>query len=192
MRHKAPPTQGVIIVHIESGLGNQMLSYCEYLALKKMNFDNDCYIETIVYDIPECNDVICQWNGYELDRIFHLNAPNIKSAIPPALWEKLMSEIRSSQFWLKNWNYPVYFTQAFNNIGLHLNNIRGDFEKPGESEKTVLSMPRYKKTFLFQYLNYLRKRYLSQPSKEIPKFPDLYVQTNEDIFTGQQLTFKYI
>ena len=50
------------IIHIESGLGNQMLSYCEYLAIKKMNPDDDCFIETIVYDIPECNDVICQWN----------------------------------------------------------------------------------------------------------------------------------
>lgn len=25
------------IVHIESGLGNQMLSYCEFLALKNTN-----------------------------------------------------------------------------------------------------------------------------------------------------------
>ena len=180
------------IVHIESGLGNQMLSYCEYLAIKKMNPNDDCYIETIVYDIPECNEVICQWNGYELDRIFHINAPNIRSALTSEQWEKLMSEIRSSQFWLRNWNYPVYFTQAFNHIGIPLRNIRGDFEKPGESSKTTLSIPRYKKTFLFQYLNYLRKRYLSKPSKEIPVFPDLFVQTSESIFTGQQLTFKFI
>ena len=35
------------IVHIESGLGNQMLSYCEYLALKKMNPEEEIFIENI-------------------------------------------------------------------------------------------------------------------------------------------------
>ena len=67
------------VVHIESGLGNQMLSYCEYLAIKKMNPNDDCYIETIIYELPECNDIICQWNGYELNNIFGLDAPNIKN-----------------------------------------------------------------------------------------------------------------
>ena len=33
------------VLHIESGLGNQMLGYCEYLAIKKANPDDDCYIE---------------------------------------------------------------------------------------------------------------------------------------------------
>ena len=60
------------IVHVESGLGNQMLSYCEYLALKSLHPEEDIYIETIVYDIPECNEVIKQWNGYELQRILML------------------------------------------------------------------------------------------------------------------------
>ena len=64
------------VIHIESGLGNQMLSYCEYLALKKVNPDDDFYLETIIYDIPECNDVICQWNGYELERIFGIKEPS--------------------------------------------------------------------------------------------------------------------
>ena len=66
------------IVHIESGLGNQMLSFCEYIALKMMNPEDDVYVETVIYDIPECNDIICQWNGYELNRIFGINAPNIR------------------------------------------------------------------------------------------------------------------
>ena len=78
------------IIHIESGLGNQMLSYCEYLAIKKMNPQDDCYIETIIYDIPECNDVICQWNGYELDKVFNLHAPNIHSIIDSNNWNQLI------------------------------------------------------------------------------------------------------
>ena len=78
------------IIHIESGLGNQMLSYCEYLAIKKMNPQDDCYIETIIYDIPECNDVICQWNGYELDKVFNLHTPNIHSIINSKNWNQLI------------------------------------------------------------------------------------------------------
>ena len=72
------------IIHIDSGLGNQMLSYCEYLAMKKMNPDDDCYIETIIYEIPECQEVVCQWNGYELNRIFGINAQTSShSLLPP-------------------------------------------------------------------------------------------------------------
>ena len=41
----------MIVLHIESGLGNQMLGYCEYLALKKANPNADIYIENIIYDI---------------------------------------------------------------------------------------------------------------------------------------------
>ena len=68
------------IVHIESGLGNQMLSFCEYIALKMMNPEDDVYVETVIYDIPECNDIICQWNGYESNRSLILGAfiPNIR------------------------------------------------------------------------------------------------------------------
>ena len=116
------------IVHIESGLGNQMLSYCEYLALKSLHPDEDIYIETMIYDIPECNEVIKQWNGYELKRIFGIDAPNIKDYFSPEQWQQIMHEVHASDFWDKNWNYPVYITYALRNAGLDIRNIRGDFE----------------------------------------------------------------
>lgn len=177
------------IIHIESGLGNQMLSYCEYLAMKKANPGDDCYIETIVYDIPECNSVICQWNGFELERIFHIDAPNIKSYFNDEVWQQVMADIRKSQFWLRNWNYPVHFTNAFRHAGLEVVNMRGDFEAPGASYKTTLSVPSYKKTFLFQYLNFLRKKHLRR-KPTTPYSPELFIQSEQNIFTGQQLTFK--
>ena len=176
------------VIHIESGLGNQMLSFCEYLAIKQSNPTDDCMIETIVYDIPECNEVICQWNGYELDNIFHLNAPNIKSFFSESQWSLLLTEIQKSRFWEKNWNYPVYFTQSFGKVGLELKNYRGDFEAPGATYMTPLSKPRYKKTFVFQYLNYLRRKIIAHPSPS--PSPDLFIHSDENIFTGQQLTFK--
>lgn len=67
------------VIHIESGLGNQMLSFCEYLAAQHANPYDKCYIETVIFDIPQCNDVICQWNGFELEKIFGINVPNIRA-----------------------------------------------------------------------------------------------------------------
>ena len=180
------------VVHIESGLGNQMLSYCEYLAIKKMNPNDDCYIETIIYELPECNDIICQWNGYELNNIFGLDAPNIKDHFNKETWERIIKEIRTTEFWLHNWNYPVYFTNAFRHAGIDLINMRGDFEAPGATYMTMHSTPRYKRTFLFQYANFIRKKYFHRPPKTIVQPNDLFIETDKDIFTGQRLTFKYV
>lgn len=176
------------IIHIESGLGNQMLSFCEYLAIKSVNPDDDCFIETIIYDIPECNEVICQWNGYELDKIFQLHAPNIKSILSDQQWKTLLSSIRESRFWEKNWNYPVHFTQAFKEVGIELKNMRGDFEAPGATYMTPMSKPRYKKTFIFKYLNYIRKKHITLPPAQ--PLPELFIHSDDNVFTGQQLTFK--
>lgn len=181
------------VIHIESGLGNQMLSYCEFLAIKKVNPGEDCYLETIVYDIPECNDIICQWNGYELERVFNIKDKNISSIIKDDDWKSLISDIRCSEFWLKNWNYPVYFTKAFNNIGVNLENYRGDFEALGETKKTTYGTPKYRETYWFRYANYLRKKYYKKSlSQNINYEEKLFIKTNKDIFTGQKLFFKYI
>ena len=184
------------IVHIESGLGNQMLSYCEYLAMKKANPHDDVYIENIIFDIPECNEVINQWNGYELNRVFGINAPNIRSCFDVVQWEKIMSEIRESRFWVleeHNWNYPVVFTRVFNNAGLNLKNIRGDFESPEmmkscQPNKKSLKY-RLRHTLPYYYLQAWKHR-CSVPLEEMDCRKQLFLATDEDVFTGQQLSFK--
>ena len=185
------------IVHIESGLGNQMLSYCEYIALKKMNPNDDIYLETIVYDIPECNDYICQWNGYELERIFGIKTPdNIKSIISSESWSILMKEIRESEFWVHNWNYPVVFTKAFKNIGIELENIRGDFDPnnniiTGQPEKKSLLQK-----LLSTKLGYTIKRHIQRIKEEkhiamFDKRDKVFHKSDKNIFTGQWLSLKY-
>lgn len=181
------------VIHIESGLGNQMLSYCEYLALKKMNPNDDFYLETVIYDIPECNELICQWNGYELERIFGIKAPqNIKSLFSEKEWQEIMDDVKDSKFWLKNWNYPVYVTKVLNRHGLLLKNYRGDFESPTTYRMTSYGLPRYRQTYLFRYLNYLRRKYIKRQKPEPKISPDeLFLKAEDDIFTGQKLLFKY-
>ena len=39
-------------MHMDSGLGNQMLDYVEYLAIRKMNPGKECYLENLIYELP--------------------------------------------------------------------------------------------------------------------------------------------
>ena len=179
------------VIHIESGLGNQMLSYCEYLAIKKCNPNDSCYIETFIYDIPECNEVICQWNGYELQRIFGIEAPNIKYILTESQITAVLDYIRETHFWLKNWNYPVYFTEAFKSVGIELVNMRGNFEASGEPRKTSINVPSWQKGYWFLYLNFLRHKYVKKNAVQIKDYrKDLFISTSDNVFTGQKLLFK--
>lgn len=184
------------VVHIESGLGNQMLSFCEYLALKKRNPNDDFYLETIVYDIPQCNETICQWNGFELDRIFHIQVPNIRTIIAPDDWDKLIKSITESEFWKRNWNYPVHFTKAFAKIGIELVNARGDFEDPNypvvhiAGKKTIKDL--IKNTRLYDCLRrYYRIWNREKLLADFNMMDELFIQSDKDLFTGQKLLFKY-
>lgn len=184
------------IVHIESGLGNQMLSYCEYISLKKVNPSDDLYLETVIYDIPECNEVTCQWNGYELGKIFGIQTPNIRSIISDEKWLQFMEEVKQSEFWKKNMNYPVYFTRAFSNIGIEVINTWGNFEESqfigDRADSTGLKQLKYRIKKSYPYL-WLRMWKLRQPI-ELSKLncqDELFPQTTENLFTGQKLKFKF-
>lgn len=187
----------MIVVHIESGLGNQMLSYCEYLALKYSNPHQEFYIETIVHEIPECNDYICQWNGYELDRIFSIDKPkNIKSLFSAEEWSEIISEIRESEFWIHNWNYPVVFTRVLNKHGLNLINERGDFD-PGNNIITGQSpKPTLLRKLKDSRLGYWCKRNMYRLFEKhhlalTDRSEQIFSSKEKDIFTGQWLCLKY-
>ena len=186
------------IIHIESGLGNQMLSYCEYLAMKSLHPDEDIYIENIIYDIPECNEVIKQWNGYELKRIFGIDAPNIRECFTEEQWERIMSDVYASDFWDKNWNYPVYITNALRNAGLDIRNIRGDFELK-EATKNVNMKEVSKRSFKERLIDTLFGEWLKRTYYGIHKQhfikrdnhqTDVFYEGCDNVFTGQWLSLK--
>lgn len=58
------------VVAILGGLGSQMLKYAFYLSVKE-NSNEKCYIDTTPFYMQN------MWNGYELNRIFGINAPDI-------------------------------------------------------------------------------------------------------------------
>lgn len=187
----------MIVIHIESGLGNQMLSYCEYLSLKYANPQQDFFLETIIYEIPECNEYISQWNGYELDRIFGIDSPkNIKTLFSEGEWRDIISEIKATEFWRHNWNYPVAFTNVLNRHGLHLLNMRGDFDPEGKIEGTGFQQTldwkgRLRQTgFWVTLRRYYGRLYRDRILKRKSNQSQLFLKTDKDVFTGQWLDFK--
>lgn len=183
------------VVHIESGLGNQMLSYCEYLAIKKVNPEDDCYIETMVYEIPECHESICQWNGYELDRIFGIKAPNIRSLFTEQCWREIVDEVRKSEFWNKNWNWPVYISKALNNHGLAIINIRGNHETKEHHFSNPSKLHLLKRRIIESNVGTTIRRYHHQLFEEsflksLDSRSMLFYKTSQSVLTGQRLTFK--
>lgn len=182
------------VVHIECGLGDQMLDYCEYLAMRYAHPEEACYIETMVYDIPECGEVFSLWNGYELDRIFGIKAPNVRELFTDGQWENVLARARESRFWERSWNWPVYFCEAFRSEGLELNNIAGDFERnPMHHLRHLLTM---QKTLYNSALGGVLRRMcdyakmakrLLRPEKETKM---LFYKGTEDALTGHRKGFE--
>lgn len=179
------------IVHIESGLGNQMLSYCEYLAIKKMNPGDDCYIETMVYDIPECNDTICQWNGYELKRIFNIDALNISSLFSNDEWDEILSEVSDSKFWKKNWNWQEPIMKSLNARNLNIEVLQdriGLINNPSRLQVFISSL---KRTRLGTFIKGIRYKMLEKKGLlNCDNRNNIWIKTNRNILTGQWLSFK--
>jgi len=182
------------IIHIESGLGNQMLSYCEYLAIKKMNPDDDIYIETIVFDIPECNEVVNQWNGYELQKVFGIDVPNVKELFSEEQWMCILNEIRGKEFWNKGWHYKEDITNALIHAGLPLLPSKNEIKKiipdnnpsPIERLKSWMGMNCLPYTYLREYMK--RRKAIDILNKA--NYESLFLKTGDNVFIGQRLEFK--
>jgi hypothetical protein len=188
------------VVHIDSGLGNQMLSYCELLAIKHANPNAKCYIETLDPEFPECNEIIAQWNGYELEKIFGIKEPNVSSLFDDSEWTIIKQEIADTEFWKKNWNYPKYFTQVFAAHGLNLKNLKGDYEDPNCARLPHAKHPTYWKIrdFLMNknpiggfFKQYFRNKRSAKYRYSCARPERLFLKGDDDIFTGMWLDFKF-
>lgn len=128
------------IIHIESGLGNQMLNYAEYLAIKSVT-DAECYVETMLYDILGCSEGISQWNGFELNRIFGINPPDIKDYVGNEAYQRIIKKVEKSRFWEKHWNYPPHIVKALNDEGISVSAYRGELHLPAFWMKCTQTEP---------------------------------------------------
>lgn len=99
----------MIIVNINSGLGNQLYGYALYLALKKLNPEQQCFIDNSSYWIAG------KENKYQIEDIFHLKIDNIRNMVSK---EDYMEYIESSRVFSErlpdNWLSKIAILSRFN------------------------------------------------------------------------------
>lgn len=154
--------QGIKVVHVEGGLGNQMAAYAVYVAATEANPDDKIYIDTYVYDVKESHSVINMWNGYELNKVFCLELPDIRSLFTPEQIEAQIDYLKKSLFWQNGWNYNNEFINMMKLYGIELQLAYG---KVGDTEKNKSVLSRIK-TSLKQVLSKSAK---TKPEYEIKK-----------------------
>lgn len=187
----------MLVVHMDSGLGNQMLDYVEYLAIKKMNPDKECYLENMIYEIPSREGMFSMWNGYELERIFGIKLPNIREQFDEASWKRILKYVEESRFWKENWNYSPYIVEAFAREGLKLNNFgkkSGFSEAAGQSSSQRLRQLMtafFKTTPGYHVKRIMRLTLTDQLVKKRNEKYDIYRKYPDDSFVGHSFAFKY-
>lgn len=180
------------VIHIESGLGNQMLSFSEYLVIKKLNPDDTCYIETIIFEIPECNSVISQWNGYELERIFGIRAPNIKELFSKEEWNQIIEEVRNTRFWDNDWRYAPAICEVLCNHGLKLINKIGDGPKFIRPNTSSIKYKIMNTRLIFDIKRLTRPLYRKSYIKKFMQDDNIFIKSRENVFAGQNLGLRNV
>lgn len=111
------------LAHIDSGLGNQMLDYAEYLAIQMNNRDSALWLEDLLYDLPDDRPgMFSKWNGYELDKVFGIQVPRLSQKLSSSDKKTVLSCLEKSEFWLHGWNYAAPTCEGLRTIGIPVRN----------------------------------------------------------------------
>lgn len=187
------------VVHMDSGLGNQMLDYAEYLAIRRSNPQGEIYLDTILYDLPDDRPgMFSKWNGYELNRIFHIDVPMLRDKVGESAWKQIVEEVENSHFWESGWNYAPVITQAINHQGYSLTDMqKNSRENIVQEEQEKNRFPRKQIKEFFQtapgyHIKRIMKKAMEQKliSDENAKY-DIYQKYPENTFIGHSFAFKY-
>lgn len=185
------------VVHMDSGLGNQMLDYAEYMAICKQNSDGETYLENLIYEIPQREGMFSIWNGYELERIFGIQPPNIKQLFDEAAWRRILKRVEESRFWEEDWNYAPYIVQALNEEGLQLENLREKKHSQSGEKKTLKKCSRRLLTCFFQtrvgyhVKRHMRKILANRLIAAKNRTYNVFRKYPQDVYIGHSFAFKY-
>lgn len=186
------------VVHMDSGLGNQMLDYAEYLAIRESNPDGEIYIETLIYDLPDDRPgMFSKWNGYELERVFGIKAPMLRDRVGEEAWERMVKCLDDSRFWEQQWNYTPYIVEALNDEGYPIRNMRKASSEIPVSEMNFRQRCRNALTMFFRtrigyhIKRYMRKILQGQLVKKMNAEYDIFAKYPDDTFIGHSFAFKY-
>lgn len=184
-------------MHMDSGLGNQMLDYVEYLAVRKSNPEKECCLENLIYEISEQEGMFSMWNGYELERIFGLQIPNVRENFSEAAWKRILKSVEDSEFWKENWNYSPYIVDAMEKEGLKLCNLG---EGAGYQDVAIQKRRSFLRRFLTSFFRttpgyHLKRRLRMRMSGRLiennRRKYDVYREYPDNSFVGHSLAFKY-
>lgn len=185
------------VVHMDSGLGNQMLDYAEYMAICQENPDEECYLENLIYELPQKEGMFSIWNGYELERIFGINPPNVKSLCTKEAWERILEKVEKSEFWKEDWNYAPYITAALEEEGITLKNLRSASGTNSKQNRTVKERARKLLTIFFMtrigyhIKRYIRKAIAPKLISAANREYDVFRKYPSDVYIGHSFAFKY-
>ena len=187
------------VLHTDSGLGNQMLDYAEYLAVRRMNPGGDEVIETILYDLPDdVPGMFSKWNGYELPRVFGLEPPLLKDRLGREAWERVVGKVRESRFWESGWDYPSAVLPALKDEGIVLKNNIKDSQTHMVAERAYKSsLPRRTLTkFLRSKYGIHVRRLAREALKEQViraenRKHDVFKRYEDDTYLGHSLDLHY-
>lgn len=110
------------VIHVEGGLGNQMACYAVYVAAKESNPNDEFYIDTYLYDVKEAHSTISMWNGYELEKVFGVEIPDVRTLFSDEQVKEQIDYLRKSEFWKHDWNYAEVFIEMMKKYDLNLKN----------------------------------------------------------------------
>lgn len=136
----------MIIIHVHGGLGNQMAAYAEYVAVMESNPGEKIYFDTYIYDIKEAHSTMAQWNGYELEKDFGIDIPDVRTLFTNEEVQEQLEYLRQSKFWENDWNYDETFICMMRNYGLNLKwAFTKDFTTKKENIKStiIISIKKY-------------------------------------------------
>ncbi len=189
----------MIVAHTDSGLGNQMLDYAEYLAIREANPDADVVLETFLYDLPDDRPgMFSKWNGYELEKVFGLKVPLLRDRMEPEAWQRCIGRIEESRFWESGWRYAPVITKALAEEGIVLEDLQKNSSQKLEAEHAYkASKPRQLLRSFFQTApGYHLKRTMRLAVKdkliaeENARY-DMYRTYPANAFTGHSLEFRF-
>ncbi len=187
----------MLVVHMDSGLGNQMLDYVEYLAACRCNPGKECYLENMIYELPAKNGMFSMWNGYELENVFGIKVPNIREKFDEDAWKRILKSVEESHFWEEEWNYSPYIIEAFAKEGLYLDNFgqgAGYIDSSVWKRKSALRhmMASFFRTAPgYHVKRLLRLALMDRLIQKNQKRYDVYKEYPDNSFIGHSLAFKY-
>lgn len=124
------------IIHIGGGLGNQMANFSTYLGAKLANPEDHFYFETMSYEMVGYQDICCQWNGYELDKVFNINVPNIKDVVSHEEYLDMLKELQETEYWKKG-NGLYHITTILKKHRFKCQNANFDIQTEDNGRKSL-------------------------------------------------------